>query len=61
MGVGWVVGLGNPDTSELAALKWVVGAVIGSTTFSQVLSPMEVGRMFYIMSDSYQGWTSCLL
>ena len=55
------MGLGNPDTSELAALKWVVGAVIGSTTFSQVLSPMEVGRMFYIMSDSYQGWTSCLL
>ena len=49
--------MGNPDTRELAALKRV-GAVRGLTTFSLVVSPVEVGRMFYtlyIMSDSYQG------
>ena len=54
---GWVVVVGSPDTRELYALKRV-GAVRGSTTFNLVLSPTELGRMFftlYVMSDSYQG------
>ena len=48
---GWVVVVGNPDTRELAALKRF-------HNLQPVVSPLEVGRMFYtlyIMSDSYQG------
>ena len=39
---GWVVVMGSPYIRELSAL----GAVMGSTTFSLVLSPMEVCMIF---------------
>jgi len=54
---GWVVVVGSPDTRELVALKRI-GAIRGSTTFSVVVCPEELGKIFftlYVMSDSYQG------
>jgi len=54
---GWVVVVGSPDTRELVALKRI-GSIKGSTTFSVVVCPEEVGSILYtlyVMSDSYQG------